>query len=262
VSGAVAIVGAIAFVRRTLRVSDPLVPPRLFKSRNFTVTNLATVLLYAALGVSFFLVVYELQVAGGWSALRAGTALLPATVLMFLLSARSGALAQRIGPRLQLTVGPLLTGAGLLLLARIGSNPSWLTDVFPGAVVFGLGLSTFVAPLTATVMGSVDPDHVSIASGVNNATARTASLAAVAVVPAVSGLSVAVGAAAVTSAYRESMMIAAAIAALASPLAFAGLRAPCPATRGARRRYCPVDGPPLHPDPRKCPLPVAGAAAR
>jgi MFS family permease len=261
-SGAVAIVGAIAFVRRTLRVSDPLVPPRLFQSRNFTVTNLATVLLYAALGVSFFLVVYELQVAAGWSALRAGTALLPATVLMFLLSARSGALAQRIGPRLQLTVGPLFTGAGLLLLARIGSDPSWLTDVLPGAVVFGLGLSTFVAPLTATVMGSVDEDHVSIASGVNNAIARTASLAAVAVIPAVSGLSVAVGAAEVTRAYRVSLVIAAVIAALASPLAFIGLAEPAPAPRGARRRYCSVDGPPLHPDPKLCPPRVAGTAAR
>jgi EmrB/QacA subfamily drug resistance transporter len=261
-TGAIAIVAAAAFVWRMFNTRDPLVPPRLFRSRNFTVTNLATVLLYAALGVSFFLVVYQLQVAAGWSALRAGTALLPATVLMFLFSARSGALAQRIGPRLQLTVGPLFTGAGLLLLARIGSDPSWLTDVLPGAVVFGIGLSTFVAPLTATVMGSVDPDHVSIASGVNNAVARTASLAAVAVIPAVSGLSVAVGAAAVTGAYRESMVIAAVVAALASPLAFVGLAEPAPAPRGARRRYCSVDGPPFHPDPSKCPGSVVGVHAR
>jgi EmrB/QacA subfamily drug resistance transporter len=262
VTGMIAIAGAAAFVWRVLRVADPLVPPRLFRSRNFTVTNLSTVFLYAALGVSFFLVVYQLQVAAGWSALRAGTALIPATVLMFLFSARSGALAQRIGPRVQLTVGPLFTGAGLLLLAHIGSDPKWATDVLPGAVVFGAGLSTFVAPLTATVMGSVDPDHVSIASGVNNALARTASLAAVAVIPTLSGLSIAVGATAVTNAYRESMTIAAVVAVLAAPLAFFGLHAPCPASRGARRRYCSVDGPPLHPDPRKCPLPVAGTAVR
>ena len=261
-AGAIAIVTAAAFVWRMLHTPDPLVPPRLFRSRNFTITNLATVLLYAALGVSFFLVVYQLQVAAGWSALRAGTALLPATLLMFLFSARSGALAQRIGPRLQLTVGPLLTGAGLLLLSRVGSNPDWVTDVLPGALVFGAGLTTFVAPLTATVMGSVDADHVSIASGVNNAIARTASLAAVAVIPTVSGLSVALGAAEVTNAYRESLVIAAVIAALASPLAFIGLAAPAPASRSARRRYCSVDGPPLQPDPRKCPVPVVGAAAR
>jgi EmrB/QacA subfamily drug resistance transporter len=260
-TGAIAIVAAAAFVWRMFHTPDPLVPPGLFHSRNFTVTNLATVLLYAALGVSFFLVVYQLQVAAGWSALRAGTALLPATLLMFAFSTRSGALAQRIGPRLQLTVGPLFTSAGLLLLARVGSDPNWLTDVLPGAVVFGIGLTTFVAPLTATVMGSVDADHVSIASGVNNAVARTASLAAVAVIPAVSGLSVAVGAAQVTSAYRESLVIAAVVAALASPLAFIGLAEPAPAPRGARRRYCSVDGPPLHPDPSKCPEAVVGAAA-
>jgi EmrB/QacA subfamily drug resistance transporter len=261
-TGALAILAAAAFVWRMLHARDPLVPPRLFRSRNFTVTNLATVLLYAALGVTFFLVVYQLQVAAGWSALKSGTALLPGTVLMFLFSARSGALAQRIGPRLQLTIGPLFTGAGLLLLARIGSDPSYVTDVLPGAVVFGIGLTTFVAPLTATVMGSVDADHVSIGSGVNNAIARTASLAAVAVIPSVTGLSVAVGAAEVTSAYHESLVIAAVVAALASPLSFIGLAAHAPATRSARRRYCSVDGPPLQPDPARCPELVAGATAR
>ena len=160
-----------------------------FAVRGFTVTNLATVLLYAAIGVAFFLVAYELQVAAGWSALEAGTALLPATVLMLLFSAKSGELGQRIGPRLQLTLGPLLAAAGLVLLARIGPDASWFPDVLPGAIVFGLGLVTFVAPLTATVMGSVDPNEVSIASGVNNAIARTASLAALSVIPVVSGLS-------------------------------------------------------------------------
>jgi MFS family permease len=232
---------------------DPLVPPALFRSRAFTVTNLATVLLYSALGVSFFLLAYELQVGVGWSALRAGTALLPATLLMLAFAARSGALAQRIGPRLQLTVGPLLAGAGLLLLARVGPHASWLTDVLPGAVVFGLGLVTFVAPLTATVMGAVDPDHVSVASGVNNAIARTAALAALAVVPVVSGLSSAVGPAQVTHAYRVSLVIAAIVAAAAAPLSFIGLRKPMRARRSARRVYCSVDGPPLQPDPARCP---------
>ena len=192
-TGALAVVGAVVFVRRMVTAPDPLVPPSLFRSREFTVTNLATVLLYAGLGVSFFLVAYGLQVGAGWSATRAGVALLPATVLMLVFSSRSAALAERIGPRLQLTVGPLLAAAGLLLLMRIGPDASWVRHVLPGAIVFGLGLVTFVAPLTATVMGSVDPDQVSTASGVNNAIARTASLGAIAVIPAASGLTTASG---------------------------------------------------------------------
>ena len=155
---------------------------------------------------------YELQVGAGWSALAAGTALLPATLLMLLLSARSGALAQRIGPRAQLTAGPLILAAGLLLLARIGPGTSWVPDVLPGAIVLGLGLVTFVAPLTATVMGSVSADHVSVASGVNNAIARTASLASLAVIPGVSGLAEATGQADVTTAFRIALVIAASIA--------------------------------------------------
>src|SRR5207302_11480730 len=129
--GLIGVAGGALFVRRIMHASDPLVPPALFRSRDFTVTNLATVLLYSAIGVSFFLVAYELQVAAGWSALRAGTALLPATVLMFAFSSASGSLAQRIGPRLQLTVGPLVVGAGLLLLTRIGPSASWTTEVLP-----------------------------------------------------------------------------------------------------------------------------------
>jgi EmrB/QacA subfamily drug resistance transporter len=252
-AGLIAAIGIAAFVWRMQHTHDPLVPPGLFRSRAFTVTNLATVLLYSSLGVSFFLVAYQLQVATGWTALQAGTALLPATLLMLAFAARSGALAQRIGPRLQLTVGPLLAAAGLLLLTRIGTDASWLTDVFPGAFVFGLGLVTFVAPLTATVMGSVDPDHVSVASGVNNAIARTAGLAALAVVPVVSGLTTAVGAVAVTHSYRVSLVIAAIVAAAASPLCFIGLRAHVRAQRGARTVFCSVDGPPLQPDPTRCP---------
>src|SRR5262249_49776989 len=152
--------------------------------------------------------------------LEAGVALLPATVLMLVLSARSGALAQRIGPKVQLTVGPLLTAAGLVLLARIGADPNWWTDVMPGAVVLGCGLVTFVAPLTATVRASAEADHVSAASGVNNAVARAASLVGLAVVPVVSGLTAASGAAEVTDAYRSALMIAAAVAVIAAPVMF------------------------------------------
>ena len=244
----------VVFVLRMTRAADPLVPPTLFANRAFTVTNLATVLLYAALGVAFFLVAYELQVASGWSALRSGTALLPVTVLMLFLSAPSGALAQRIGPRLQLTVGPLLAALGLLLLTRIGPDASWVADVLPGAVLFGLGLTTFVAPLTATVMAASDPDHVSVASGVNNAIARAASMAALAVVPVVSGLAAASGAAEVTHAFRVALVIAAGLAVAASPLCFVGLGARVRGLRSARPVMCPVDGSPLQPDPQRCPF--------
>jgi EmrB/QacA subfamily drug resistance transporter len=244
----VAVVSGIAFVWRMLHTRDPLVPPALFRNRTFTVMNLATLLLYAGLSVSFFLVTYELQVASGWSALQAGVALLPTTILMLLLSARSGALTQRIGPRLQLTVGPLLAGAGLLLLARIGPHASWVTDVLPGSVVFGVGLVTFVAPLTATVMATSDPAHLSVASGVNNAIARAAALAALALIPVLSGLSVAAGPAQVTHSYRLALVIAACLAAAASPLAFLGLRTRIHTRPSCRRLHCAVDGSPLQPD--------------
>ena len=231
-------------------------PPELFGDRAFTVVNLATVLLYGALGVSFFLVAYELQVATGWSAVKAGVALLPATALMFLLSPASGSLAQRIGPRLQLTVGPALAGIGLLLLARIGPHASWALHVVPGATVFGLGLVTFVAPLTATVMASAHPDHVSVASSVNNAVARAAALSALALIPAISGLSTAHDALAVTHAFRVSLVIAASVAASAAPLSLIGLRPHVRAPRGPRRAHCAVDGAPLQPDPERCPVTV------
>ena len=126
--------------------------------------------------------------------------------------------------------------------------------MLPGTVLFGIGLVTFVAPLTATVMSSVGPDHVSIASGVNNAIARTASLAALALIPAVSGLATASGAPAVTEAFRVAMTIAAVVAALAAPVALIGLRPIAGTNVSPRRTYCPVDGPPIQPDPSKCPV--------
>ena len=245
IPGIIGVAATAAFLWHITRVRAPLVPPQLFRVRTFTVINLMTVQLYAAIGVAFFLVAYELQVAAKWSALASGTALLPTTLLMMLLSARSGELGQRIGPRLQLIVGPLLAGAGLLLLASIGEHPSWLRDVLPGSVVFGLGLVAFVAPLTATVMSSADPDHVSIASGVNNAVARTASLGAIALVPVLAGLADAVGAAEVTHAFRVALVITALTAASAAVTAVIGLQRAAPCEPTARRYHCHLDGPPL-----------------
>jgi EmrB/QacA subfamily drug resistance transporter len=252
---AVGVFGAAAlggFVWRTSRSPYPLVPPSLFRRRQFAVANVATVLLYSAIGVTFFLVAYQLQVGAGWSALRAGTALIIPTLLMLMFSARSGQVAQRFGPRLQLSVGPILTGAGLLLLTRIGPDSSWISNVLPGSLVFGVGIVTFVAPLTATVIGSVSSDYVSVASTVNNAVARTASLAALAVIPVVSGLWKAVSESALTSAFHTSMVIAAILAASAGPLSLITLRRHTPGRASAREMSCPVDGPPLQPDPRFC----------
>ncbi|MGZ4675082.1 MAG: MFS transporter [Acidimicrobiia bacterium] len=258
--GGVAVGAAVAFVRRMLRAPNALVPPALFADRTFTVTNLATVLLYGALGVTFFLVAYELQVGAGWSALGAGIALLPVTVLMLVGSAPSGALAQRIGPRRQLTIGPLLTATGLLLLTRITPDATWAADVLPGALLLGAGLVTFVAPLTATVMAAADQHHVSVASGVNNAIARAASLTALAVIPAATGLAAASGPRAVTSAFRESLVVAAIIAALAGVGCAIGLAPRAAAARTARPVTCAVDGAPLQPDPVRCPLGAERAA--
>lgn len=244
------------FVWRLLEARDPLVPPALFRDRSFTVVNLATFLLYAALGAAFFLVAFQLQVAAGWSAIEAGVALLPATLLMLVLSPASGSLAQRIGPRLQLTVGPVLAAVGLVLLAGIGSEASWWADVMPGAVVFGLGLVTFVAPLTATVMAAADPAHVSVASGVNNAVARAASLLALAVIPPASGLAAATAPAQVTDAFGTAMVMTAVLAVAAAPLGWFGLRRGQQGPRSPRHLYCPVDGTPLQPDPDRYQQPV------
>lgn len=241
------------FVAHLRRAADPLVPPALFTNQTFTVVNIQTLFLYAALGVTFFLVSYELQVAAGWSALDAGVALLPTTTLMLALSARSGALSQRIGPRLPLTIGPLLAAGGLLLLTRIGRHPSWVTDVLPGSAVFGLGLVVFVAPLTATVMASAAPDRVSVASAVNNAVARGAALAALAVIPVVSGLSRAHGSSHVAHSFRIALLVAAGLAAGSSPVALIGLAPRMRGQQGARRYHCAVEAVPLQADPALCP---------
>ena len=253
----VSVAALSALVVHVRTAPHPLVLPSLFSNRTFSVVNVATVFLYASIGLTFFLVAYQLQVAAGWTAFGAGIALLPATVMMLLFSARSGALAQRIGPRPQLVIGPLVTAGGLLLLTRVGTDPRWATDLLPAALVLGGGLVTFVAPLTATVMAAADPDHVSSASGVNNAVARTASLAGLAVIPVVAGLTTASGPQEVTDAYRSAMVIAAVVAALAAPVILVGLRGSVHTRPSARERHCAVDGPPLQPDPRRCPMEVA-----
>ncbi|MEU9118009.1 MFS transporter [Streptomyces sp. NPDC048483] len=181
------LLGAV-FVRVERRRANPMLPPAIFAIRQFTAVNAVTVCVYAAFSGFFFLSVLQLQVVAGYSALQAGTALLPTTVLMLLLSARSGELGQRIGPRIPLTVGPVLCAAGMLLMTRVGADASYPADVLPALVVLGIGMVTLVAPLTATVLAAVEVDRAGLASGINNAAARAAGLVAVAALPLLAGM--------------------------------------------------------------------------
>jgi EmrB/QacA subfamily drug resistance transporter len=178
----------VAFVVIEWRSPNPMLPPSLFSSRQFTGANLVTFAVYAGLGGAFFLVVVNLQIALGYSALEAGIALFPITLLMLLLSSRAGALAQRIGPRLPMTAGPIVVAAGLVLLSGVSPGDTYVTGVLPGAIVFGLGLSLTVAPLTAAVLAAVDEHHFGVGSATNNAVARLAGLLAVAVLPGLAGV--------------------------------------------------------------------------
>ena len=231
-------------------------PPRLFADRTFSAANAATLLVYGALGVVFLLLVLQLQVVAGFSPLVAGAALLPVTVIMLLFSARAGALAQRIGPRLPMTAGPLVAAAGLLLLRRIGPGASWLADVLPGVAVFGAGLALTVAPLTATVLGSAPDRYAGAASGVNNAVARAAGLLSVALIPGLAGIAGAdyTDPAAFGAGFRTAMLISASLLVAAGAVSFALVRSPgagAGATRDRlaveRSHHCGVNAPAAHP---------------
>ena len=170
------------FVWRQQTARDPIMPLSLFRIGNFAWGNLATTFIYAALSLSGFVVVVYLQQGAGFGATEAGLALIPATVAMILLSPTAGRLAGRYGPRPFMTAGPLLAGSGFLLMLTVHDPIDYWTQMFPGAVVFGLGLTLTVAPLTSAVLGSVDPSRSGIASAVNNAVSRVAGLVAVALV--------------------------------------------------------------------------------
>jgi len=167
------------------RSAAPMMPLELFRVRNFSVGNVTTLALYAGLNVAvFFVIVFEQQV-GGFTPIAAGLSLLPITLVMFTLSRRAGALATKLGPHRFMAAGPIIAGAGLLLLTRVGAHVDYLTQILPGVLVFALGLAATVAPLTATVLGAVAPGHSGVASGINNAVARVAGLLAIAALGAV-----------------------------------------------------------------------------
>jgi len=182
------IAGAIlfaSFVAWEGRAPHPMLPLALFRRRNFAVGNIETFSMYAGLGLLFFFLVLFLQQVAGYGALEAGTTTIPVTLVMFLLSTRFGALADRYGPRFFMGVGPLVAAAGLAFFMRVDADVDYLTDLLPGLLIFAVGLSMTVAPLTATVLADADEHNAGIASGVNNAIARVASLIAIAAVGAV-----------------------------------------------------------------------------
>lgn len=188
-SAVIGVATGIGFVVRERRAADPMLPPQLFADRQFTGANLATLAVYAGLGGAMLFLVLQLETVLGYDATAAGAALVPTIVIITLLSPRAGALAQRIGPRLPMTVGPLLTAAGALWLAGVDGSRPYAVEVLPGSVLQGLGMALTVTPLTATVLSAAPDTLAGSASGVNNAVARAAQLLAVAALPVAVGLS-------------------------------------------------------------------------
>jgi MFS family permease len=185
------VIGAAALLGFPLieqRAQSPLLPPKLFRSRQFTGANLSTLAVYTAVGGALFLLALQLQESLHYSALAAGLSMLPMTIIMLIGSPWAGALAQRTGPRLPMTVGPLIAAVGLALMARTVPGATYLGAVLPAVVVFGVGLAITVAPLTAAVLSAVPDTYAGTASGVNNAISRVAGLLAIAVLPVAAGI--------------------------------------------------------------------------
>jgi EmrB/QacA subfamily drug resistance transporter len=259
VAGIGGVLALVAFFVGERRSANPMLPLEIFRSRQFSAANGVTFVVYAALGGFFFLLVSFLQISMGYTPIEAGAASLPVTGLMLFLSARSGALAQRIGARIPLTVGPLGIALGMLMMTQIDPGDSYVSAVLPAVIVFGLGLTLVVAPVTATVLAAADMRHSGIASGVNNAVARVAGLLAVAVLPVAAGLTgdSFYNPGKMTHGFHVAMLICATLAACGAVLAWltidsAVLHAePEPGgdtpERLAEDYSCGLGGPPLRP---------------
>jgi len=255
VAGTVALAAFLALERR---VGNPMLPLAAFASRQFAAANLVCLALYAGLGGVFFLLVVYLQVSLGYSPLEAGAAELPVTVLMLALSTSAGALAQRIGPRIPLTVGPLVSALGVLMLTTIEPGDTYVGAVLPAISVFGLGLAITVAPVTATALAAVDDRHSGAASGINNAVSRAAGLLAVALLPPLAGLSSDDFAdpGALAAGFRVAMLITAGLMVAAAVVAWTTIRNDVLAAASAEAeearpvdhlRNCAYDAAPLRP---------------
>jgi EmrB/QacA subfamily drug resistance transporter len=250
---AAAIAGPLAFAGFLLverRARTPMLPLDIFRSRQFSAANAVTFVVYGAMGGVFFLLVVELQTAVGYTPLQAGAASLPLTAIMLAFAARGGALAQRIGPRIPLTIGPLILAAAMLLMRRIGPGSSYVADVLPAVTLFGIGLVFVVAPVTATVLAAAPDRLAGVASGINNAVARTAALVAVAVLPLASGLSAHAytNPGELTNSFHIAMTITACVAALGGLLAWTTIEPNVLETDEAPPErhfaHCGVGGPP------------------
>jgi EmrB/QacA subfamily drug resistance transporter len=219
------ILALVAFVTTERRTPHPMLPTSLFASRTFSVINSVTFAVYAALSGALLFLVLFLQVVSGWSALRAGTATLPLSVVMLLLASRFGRLASKIGARPLMVVGTLTAAVGFVLMSLTPSHPSYVLNVLPGVALLGLGLAMTVAPLTGTVLAAAPDELAGTASGVNNAVARTAGLIAVAALPAIVGLSGSeyADAAVLAPAYRTALLICAVAMAAGAALTAVGL---------------------------------------
>lgn len=258
ISVAVGVVALAMFVWVERRSPHPLVSPQLFADNNFRVANVMTLVIYGALGAVFLLLVLQLQTVAGFSPVAAGTALLPFTAVMLVFSSRAGALASRIGPRIPMTIGPLIAAAGMLLMVRVDADASWLVDVAPAAAVFGVGMVLVVAPLTSTVLDSAPQHMAGSASGVNNAVARAGGLLAVAVLPGLVGISGADYAdpVAFAAGFHTAVVISSVLMVLAAALAAIGLRRPAPLhdERIAVENctHCAISSLPAHPASEHC----------
>jgi EmrB/QacA subfamily drug resistance transporter len=253
--GALALVGFLVVERRS---AHALMPLDLFGSRQFSAANLVTLLVYGALAGGLFLLPIQLQISLGYAPIAAGSALIPLTIVMLLLSARAGRLAGRIGPRIPMAVGPVVAAAGLALLSGVAAGDSYAAGVLPGILVFALGLSLTVAPLTSTVLAAASERRAGVASAINNTVARVAGLLAVAVIPVAVGLS---GddyrdPGPLTDAYRLALLAAAALLVAGGVLAALLIRTPAEpegetATEG--QPGCPLDAPLLGGEARGAP---------
>jgi EmrB/QacA subfamily drug resistance transporter len=225
---AAGLVGAGVFIMLERVSRAPMLPLHLFANRQFSVTNGVTLVVYAALGGALFLLPVELQVVNRYTPFEAGAALIPLTVVLLFLSAPSGRLAAKIGPRLQMGSGPIVVGAGLALLIRSTTSLSYAAGVLPAVLVFSLGLAITVAPLTTTALAAAPPQHAGIASAINNYVARVGSLLAVAVLPSVAGISGRsyVHPGMLSGEFRKAMIISGSLCVLGGLIAAVGIRNP------------------------------------